>query len=74
MSDYVVPVFVEAKMEYTQQLVNIVKPHIFEGLKSIYDESCEICIKKGNIVKVTIVVFGYCYILIIIQLTWISEI
>ena len=46
MEDYVVPVFVEAKLEYTNQLVNTLKPYIYEGFKSIYDESCEICIKK----------------------------
>ena len=46
MEDYVVPVFVEAKLEYTNQLVNTLKPYIYEGFKSIYEESCEICVKK----------------------------
>ena len=48
MEDYVVPVFVEAKMEYTNQLVNILKSHVYEGFKSIYEESCGICNVKGN--------------------------
>jgi hypothetical protein len=48
MEDYIVPVFVEAKMEYTNQLVNVLKSHIYEGLKSIYEESCQICQTKGN--------------------------
>ena len=46
MEDYVVPVFVEAKLEYTNQLVNVLRSHVYEGFKSIYDESCEICTSK----------------------------
>ena len=48
MSDYVVPVFVEAKMEYTNQMIYVLRNHVYEGFKSIYTESCDICIKKGN--------------------------
>jgi len=30
---------VETKTEYTIQLINIVTPFLYEGFKSIYDES-----------------------------------
>jgi hypothetical protein len=36
-------VLVDAKTEYTKQLTNILVPHIFEGINSIYDETTESC-------------------------------
>ena len=32
-------IFTHAKMEYTAQLVDILTPQLFDGMKSIYDES-----------------------------------
>ena len=42
MEEYNIPVFVEAKIEYTKQLVNILKGHFYIGLKSIYEDSVKI--------------------------------
>ena len=33
-----IPVLVEAKKEYTNQLQQILTPRLFEGFKSIYEE------------------------------------
>ena len=33
------PIFAQAKVEYTKQLIEILYPHIFDGVKSIQDES-----------------------------------
>ena len=38
-----IAVLVDAKMEYTKQLTNIIVPHIFDGVKSIYDTSRSVC-------------------------------
>ena len=32
-------IFTHAKMEYTSQLIENLTPHMFDGIKSIYDES-----------------------------------
>ena len=37
--DVVAPIFSQAKLEYTNQLIDILTPHIFDGIKSIYDEA-----------------------------------
>lgn len=33
------PIFTQAKLEYTNQLIDILTPHLFDGVKSIYDEA-----------------------------------
>ena len=33
------PIFAQAKMEYTTQLIDILNSHVFDGIKSIYDEA-----------------------------------
>ena len=38
-----IAVLVDAKMEYTKQLTNIIVPHIFDGVKPIYDTSRSVC-------------------------------
>ena len=38
-----ITVLVDAKMEYTKQLTNILVPYIFEGIKSIYETSKSVC-------------------------------
>ena len=48
MDDYNVAVLVDAKTEYTKQLSNILKPHLYEGLRSIYQESKEVCKVNGE--------------------------
>ena len=35
-------IFVQAKIEYTKQLVNTLKPPIYDGIKSIYEDAKEI--------------------------------
>ena len=32
-------IFTNAKLEYTNQLIDILSSHLFDGIKSIYDES-----------------------------------
>ena len=39
MEDLNIPIFAQAKIEYTKQLVDILYPHMFDGIKSIYDEA-----------------------------------
>ena len=39
MEDLNIPIFAQAKIEYTKQLIEILYPHMFDGIKSIYDES-----------------------------------
>ena len=39
MEELNTPIFAQAKIEYTKQLVEILYPHMFDGVKSIYDES-----------------------------------
>lgn len=49
MEDTNIPVFAQAKIEYTKQLIDILYSHIFDGIKSIYDESKVIFSKKTTI-------------------------
>ena len=35
-------IYVQAKIEYTKQLINILQSHIYDGIKSIYDDSKEL--------------------------------
>ena len=39
MEELNTPIFAQAKVEYTKQLIEILYPHMFDGVKSIYDES-----------------------------------
>ena len=39
MEELNTPIFAQAKVEYTSQLVDILYTHMFDGVKSIYDES-----------------------------------
>ena len=47
MEETNVPIFAQAKIEYTNQLVDILYPHMYDGIKSIYDESKLIYRKKN---------------------------
>jgi len=44
--------FVETKIEYTTQLVNVLTPLIFEGLQSIYTEALKVSNETNNVLKV----------------------
>ena len=49
MENINVPIFSQAKIEYTNQLIDVLSPHMFDGVKSIYDESKIIYKKKNNV-------------------------
>jgi len=48
MEELNTPIFAQAKVEYTSQLVDILYPHMFDGVKSIYDESKLLYRSKGT--------------------------
>ena len=35
-------IYVQAKIEYTKQLINVLQSHMYDGIKSIYDDSKEL--------------------------------
>ena len=39
MEEQNTPIFSQAKLEYTNQLIDTLTPHFFDGIKSIYDEA-----------------------------------
>jgi hypothetical protein len=41
--DFSIPVLVDAKTEYTKQLIQILRPHLYEGIQSIYENGKIIC-------------------------------
>ena len=43
MEEANVAVLVDAKTEYTKRLVNIIRPHIYEGIQSIYQDANDVC-------------------------------
>jgi hypothetical protein len=49
MEELNAPIYSQAKIEYTNQLVDILYPHLYDGIKSIYDETKSISLKKKNI-------------------------
>ena len=55
MDETIAPIFTQAKMEYTSQLIDVLTPQIFDGLKSIFDESNTMY--KTNTSKSLIVIF-----------------
>ena len=42
MEDFNSPVFAQAKVEYTKQLIDVLKLPLYEGLQSIYSDSKQI--------------------------------
>ena len=48
MDDLNIPIFAQAKIEYTKQLVETLYPHMYDGIKSIYDESKVLYASKTN--------------------------
>jgi len=43
--------FVETKLEYTTQLVNVLTPLVYEGIQSIYSESLKASNEANNVLK-----------------------
>ena len=48
MEDSNSSIYVQAKIEYTKQLINNIQSHIFDGVKSIYDDSKELYKKNSS--------------------------
>ena len=48
MDDGNLAILVDAKTEYTKQLVNIISPNIYLGIKKIYNESKELCSNNND--------------------------
>ena len=48
MDDFKLENLSEAKNEYSARLVNILSPLVIEGLKSLFDEANDLCIKNGE--------------------------
>lgn len=51
MDDYNLSLLIESKNEWCSRLVNLLTPCIFDGLKSIYDESIKICKEEDEMDK-----------------------
>jgi hypothetical protein len=51
MDDYNLSVLIESKNEWCARLVNLLTPCIFDGFKSIYDESISICKDEDELEK-----------------------
>jgi len=54
MDDFSVPVLVDAKAEYTKQIIDILKPHLYDGIRSIYKDSVELCEEHNQNDKILI--------------------
>ena len=48
MEDSNSSIYVQAKIEYTKQLINNIQSHIFDGVKSIYDDSKDLYNKNSS--------------------------
>ena len=46
MDDINVPIFSQAKLEYTKQLVDILYMNMYDGIRSIYDDAKVVYVKK----------------------------
>ena len=47
MDDINVPIFSQAKLEYTKQLVDILYMNIYDGVRSIYDDAKVVYVKNS---------------------------
>ena len=47
MDESNISLLVEAKTEYTNQLINLLHKPIYDGIKSVYEESIDFCKKIG---------------------------
>ena len=48
MNDNLVPILVDAKTEYTNQLTSILRPFLYDGIKSIYEDCKNFCKTNEN--------------------------
>ena len=48
MDDSNVPIFAQAKLEYTKQLVDVLYMNMYDGVRSIYDDSKQLHIRKST--------------------------
>ena len=46
-------ILVEAKTEYTKQLLDILTPRLYEGIKSLYQDACNICTRNNTNNKIS---------------------
>ena len=46
MDDLNVPIFSQAKLEYTKQLVDVLYMNMYDGVRSIYDDAKVLYIKQ----------------------------
>ena len=46
MEDTNIPIFAQAKLEYTKQLVDILYMNMYDGVRSIYDDSKRLYAQK----------------------------
>ena len=48
MEDNNVAILIEAKTEYNKQIIKILRHHLYNGIKRIYNESKDICNDENN--------------------------
>ena len=48
MDDSNVPIFAQAKLEYTKQLVYVLYMNMYDGIRSIYDDSKQLYASKST--------------------------
>lgn len=48
MDDFDTRILVDAKEEYSKELVRVLKRYILEGINSLYNQACEICKKNRS--------------------------
>jgi hypothetical protein len=51
MDDFSTSTLTQSKQEYTIRLLNILTPHILEGLQSIFEEADKLCVENGEAEK-----------------------
>lgn len=51
MDDYLIPTLNDSRSEWSERLIHILVPHIFEGIKSIFNEAYEMCVQNKEVVK-----------------------
>ncbi len=51
MEEGSITVLVDAKEEYTKQLISVFKPSIYQGIRSIYADAKDICNQDTHLKK-----------------------
>lgn len=47
MDDFVIPLLKDSRFEWASRLINVLLPHVIDGIQSIFDDSVKIC-KENN--------------------------